>query len=756
MQNNTPSWAQDPDSACHNDSPLKRMIDTVKVSIWQEDASALLHELNQLRATGLTDIQQHLDTNPHYLGHLISLVQIEDVNQATLVLFGARDLKHLRDNFQQILDNEHAHRAFRELVIAMWQGEESFSAEVYYKTLDGGDLHAIISSPLWPCEEKMRCVPVSLQDITALKKAEQSLAASENRYRVLFEKSRDAILIIEDGVFVECNDATRKMLGYANRAELLQTHPSQLSPPFQPDGSRSDEKAERMMAIALEHGSHRFEWDHQRANGEVFPVDVLLTTFEQDNGKRIIHTVWRDITLQKQQRERIQYQAHYDSLTGLPNRFLALDRLNALLQRSDRQPGFIAVIFLDLDDFKKVNDSLGHDAGDQLLKETAQRLTAVMRKGDTIARLGGDEFLILLDGIRHTDAICQVSEHVLAVFQHSIPIQGRQLTLTASLGIALCPQDGAKADELLRKADIAMYHSKRRGRNCYHFFSAEMNRQVVRRLELEEHLLTALERNEFELYFQPLIGVRSGQLIGAEALLRWHNPTLGSVSPEEFIPVAEQTGQIMALGHYVLEQAISMAARCQPLAPPGFRIAINLSPCQFRDNRLLAMIENLLTRARLGGQAIELEITEGVLINSHGPVQHLLRALSGLGIRLAMDDFGTGYSSLSYLRDYPFDSLKIDRSFINDITGDANNHELINATIAMAHGLGLHVVAEGVETREQLNYLSLRACDAAQGYYFSKPLSVEAFMYQWLQPGDTAQSAQQACKLAAVKGRRED
>jgi len=691
---------------------------------------------------------------------------------------------------------------------------------------------------------------------TALQESEERLQESEEKYRSLFELSEDPMLLIVDGEFVMANDAVPRLLGYQDAVELSHTHPSRLSPEYQPDGRLSREKADAMMHQALKEGYHRFEWEHSRKDGSIVPIEVSLTRIPYQGGHALF-CVWRDISEGKQaeaamresehkyrslmeysplsiqevspsgktlrvnraweklwgvpfaalenynvledqelisqgimpaiekvfageamelqaheydkakisqipgqsgrlwvrtflyplhgadgslrevvliqedvterkiQEEHILRQAHFDALTDLPNRFLALDRLSQLINEAERTRDRVAVLFLDLDDFKKINDTLGHDTGDKLLKEAALRLKESVRLGDTVGRLGGDEFIVILGGLSEAADARSVAESLLARFRDSFKIDNRELILTASIGISIYPDDGDNPSELLRNADSAMYHSKGQGRNTYSFFTEEMNQGVARRLLLEEQMHGALSRGEFYLCYQPQVDLVSRRILSVEALVRWHNPVLGSVSPMEFIPVAEHTGQIVPIGQYVLTEALATAAEWQRLLGHAITIAVNLSPRQFRDPNLVAYIQDTLKQSGLPGSALELEITEGVLMSGHAYIEDALSDLSRLGISIAMDDFGTGYSSLSYLRSYPFNVLKIDREFINDITVDSGDRELVNAAIAMAHGLGLKVVAEGVETVEQLILLSLQGCDYGQGYYFSRPLSGE-------------------------------
>ncbi len=461
-------------------------------------------------------------------------------------------------------------------------------------------------------------------------------------------------------------------------------------------------------------------------DGRIKHVNERCETSYDENNKpvRSIGTVL-DITVRKQQEEHILHQAHFDALTDLPNRFLALDRLNQLLNEAKRKNEKVAVLFLDLDDFKKVNDTLGHEMGDKLLIEAAERLRSVSRSGDTVGRLGGDEFIMLLSGLKNTTDASPVAENLLNQFKDSFKIDDRELILTMSIGISVFPDDAHETTELLRNADSAMYHAKELGRNTYSYFTSAMNLEVSRRLALEEQIHGALHRNEFSVLYQPQVIINSRKIFAVEALARWNNPVLGQVSPEEFIPIAEQTGLITALGQFVLTRALNTTARWQQELNEKIRIAVNLSPRQFRDPELVNFIEQALKQANVSAQLLELEITEGVLMNGHKQVAEALTTLNKQGINIAMDDFGVGYSSLSYLRQYPFDVLKIDRSFIHDITEDIKDRELISAAVAMAHSLKLKVVAEGIETEEQLAYLKQLACDYGQGYLFSQPVSAD-------------------------------
>lgn len=555
------------------------------------------------------------------------------------------------------------------------------------------------------------------RDITERKKAEEQIRTLSQA----IEQSPVTVMITDpDGNITYVNSTFERLTGYSV-AEVIGRNPRILK-----SGKTPPARYEELWQAISNGKSWQGEFQNCRKNGELFWERAHIAPVLDDNGKiRHYLAVKEDVTRHKLQEERILHQAHFDSLTNIPNRFLALDRLTQLIKEAHRTGHRVAVLFLDLDDFKKINDSLGHEAGDRLLVQAAERLGDVLRDSDTIGRLGGDEFIVLLGGLEDAADARPVAESLLDRFRDAFRLDERELVLTASLGIAIYPEDGDSPTELLRNADTAMYHSKEQGRNTYSYFTEAMNIGVSRRLALEEQLHGALGRGEFRLCYQPVVDIKKRCLIGVEALLRWNNPALGDVSPEEFIPIAEQTGLIVPIGQYVLTEALGRLDNWQKGRQQGLKMAVNLSPSQFRDPNLLPFIEEALQRAGVSGEFLQLEITEGVLMSGYGHIVAALADLNKLGVGIAMDDFGTGYSSLSYLRNYPFDILKIDRSFVVDITVDEADRELVNAAIAMGHGLGLKVVAEGVETEEQLTHLMEHGCDFAQGYLFSKPVSPE-------------------------------
>ena len=424
--------------------------------------------------------------------------------------------------------------------------------------------------------------------------------------------------------------------------------------------------------------------------------------------------------------QRVVHMAHHDALTGLPNRTLFADRVAQAIARAHRRDGKIAVLFLDLDRFKNVNDSLGHAIGDLLLTAVAERLTNCLREEDTAARLGGDEFIISLPDVADAGEAARVAGRILAELAKPFTIADHQLHADGSIGIALYPADGDTAETLMRNADTAMYHAKESGRANYQFFSAQMTERVSRRLSTETDLRRALEHGEFALHYQPLIDLVTSRVSGAEALLRWPQNEHRLMSPAEFIPIAEDTGLIIPLGEWVLLEACSQAQAWQA-RHPGLRIAVNLSARQFRQKDLIGMIERVLGETGLAPTLLELELTESMLMHHAEETVGILTRLDEMGVRLAIDDFGTGYSSLSYLKRFPIHSLKVDRSFVRDISTDPDDAAIVTAIVAMARSLNLDVTAEGVETEEQATFLRSLACHQAQGYYFGRPMSAQEF-----------------------------
>ncbi|HEX9984870.1 MAG TPA: EAL domain-containing protein [Thermoanaerobaculia bacterium] len=432
----------------------------------------------------------------------------------------------------------------------------------------------------------------------------------------------------------------------------------------------------------------------------------------------------RDITERKITEQQIEYQAYHDSLTGLANRRLFQEHLTLALALAARRDRLVAVLFLDLDHFKLVNDSLGHSVGDALLQEVARRLKAAVREGDTVARVGGDEFTIVLQELHHREDAALVAQKVLHAIAEPVDASGHRLYVTTSIGITLFPEDGEDAESLLKNADNAMYRAKAEGRNTYQMSTQELNRSTQERMMLESDLHDAIERSEFELHYQPVLDLKTSRIVGIEALLRWHHPRRGLIGPAEFITVAEERGSIVVMGDWVLREACREARRLSETYGP-LRVAVNISARQFREQTLIATIAAALETSHLDPHLLELEITESVAMENGELTIATLAALRSTGISIAIDDFGTGHSSLSYLKRFPIDALKIDRGFVSDLPDRFEDAAIVRSVVQLAQGLNLRVVAEGVETQAQLQFLRDHNCDEVQGYYYSYPLPAQ-------------------------------
>jgi len=463
-----------------------------------------------------------------------------------------------------------------------------------------------------------------------------------------------------------------------------------------------------------------------RKSGERYAEHLSISAITDGDGEIRQHAVViTDVTKRREDEERIRYQANYDALTGLPNRALFLDRLNQSIGAMKRGGKRLALMFIDLDGFKLVNDTLGHEVGDLLLKEASERLIECVRPGDTVARFGGDEFTVIVPDIDGPSTIPLIAQRLIDALNEPFHLKGHDSFVSGSVGITLYPDDGARATDLLRNADAAMYRAKEQGKATFHFYTTDINREVKERLALKNGLNKALERNEFSLHYQPKLEIASGRITGVEALMRWHNEALGMVSPVRFIPVMEESGMVVEVGEWALQTACQQHLAWAEGGFPGVRVAVNLSARQLREPRFVDMVKRVLRDTGVDPSGLEVEITESMLMSDAESAVVALTELHDLGIHVAMDDFGTGYSSLSYLKRFPIDTIKIDRSFVADITTNADDAEIIRTIITMGHTLNRRVVAEGVETNEQCDLLSEYSCDEIQGYVFSPPLPAD-------------------------------
>lgn len=468
-----------------------------------------------------------------------------------------------------------------------------------------------------------------------------------------------------------------------------------------------------------------------RQCGERFWARAYVRQLDPEDVAKGIVMLVEDISERRANEERIRFLAEHDSLTGLPNRLLFNDRLTMAMAGARRRGGRLALMFLDVDRFKNINDSLGHHVGDQVLVQIARRIKSVLRETDTVGRPGGDEFALLLPEIASEDDAAHVAAKVLACLAEPCVVSDRQLAVTASIGIALYPDDGGDAETLSANADAAMYHSKDEGRNNYAFFRTEMNERVLERMQLENALRNALREEQFELHYQPQVDSANQSIVGFEALVRWHHPQQGMISPARFIPVAEETGLIVQLGDWVLNEACRQNLAWQAAGLPPIPVAVNISPLQFRQSEFAATVARVLAHTGLPPECLELELTEGVMMDAAERNIETLRRLRALGVKLSIDDFGTGYSSLAYLKRLPIDTLKIDQAFVRDVVDDTDDAAIITTIIGLANNMRLRVVAEGVENESQMRFLIAGGCGFQQGYLFSRPLPGAEFESFW-------------------------
>src|SRR6202521_3973754 len=553
--------------------------------------------------------------------------------------------------------------------------------------------------------------------VTERKWAERAIRESEKRYRLLFERNLAGVFRTTlAGRFVECNQATACMFGYDSPEEVMAV----------PVGNLYDTDSDReafLTKLKSEKSVTNQEMKFRRKNGESAWAVLNVSLVDDDAGiASIVEGTLVDITERKVAEQRVQSLAYYDALTGLPNRILLHDRLSKALATARRREHKVALLFFDLDRFKIINDSLGHSVGDLLLQDVAERLKSCAREEDTVARLGGDEFLIVLTHVNDIPGAAVSAERFMDAMTTRFVIQGHSLSIGCSLGISIFPEHGADSDSLIKHADAAMYSAKDVGRNNFQFFTADMNAQAVERLTLENGLRLALDKKELFLVYQPQMNIATGKISEWEALLRCQHPVLGLVPPDRFIRIAENSGLIVPIGEWVLRTACSQSRKWQDEGLPAVQIAVNVSAVQFRQEDFCELIRRVLHETGLAPNYLELEITESLLLSSADLTISLLRKLKATGVRLSIDDFGTGYSSFGYLRQFKVNKLKIDRSFIRDVAVQPDDAAITSAIISMAKNLNLKVIAEGVETKEQLSFLQTYRCDQIQGYYFSKPL----------------------------------
>lgn len=537
----------------------------------------------------------------------------------------------------------------------------------------------------------------------------------------IIENTLEGVLVTDNaGKILSVNPAFTRITGYTADEAVGKT------PRMLRSNHHDVRFYQQLWASLLGVGQWQGEIWNRRKNGDAYPEWLTISAIRDKNGVvQQYVSVFNDITKYKRQEEHIHHQAYHDALTDLPNRLLFVDRLKLAVAHAYRSRQQLVVMFIDLDRFKQVNDGFGHHVGDQLLQEVAKRLQALVRADDTVARLGGDEFTLLLPNVSHADDAIKIADQMITVFDMPIVIEEHELFTSPSIGIAIYPYDGTDAETLMKNADSAMYLAKRNGRNSYQLYTPDMNESAAEKLMLENQLRRAIERDELVLHYQPQVNADTGEIVGIEALLRWQHPEKGLLYPLEFIAMAEESGLIVSIGKWALRTACVQNKRWQAIASKAVKIAVNVSARQFSHPHFVRLVEQVLEESSLEPCWLELEVTENILLRDTEQAIDKLQHLKALGITLSVDDFGTGYSSMAYLKNFPFDTVKIDRSFICDVNVNMNDAEIAKAIIAMAHSMNLKVIAEGVETIGQLEFMHTHQCDDIQGYYISHPLEAE-------------------------------
>lgn len=639
-----------------------------------------------------------------------------------LLMLGPQDLKPDPGELQRI------HRRFAEVL-----GSESKTGmiETVHQRKDGVRLPVEVYLRAIQSEGRQLLVAV-VRDITARLDAEAVLRESEERFRVAFNQAAVGLAHVNpDGHWTMVNNKLCEIVGYSQVQLLAMGFPDITHPE---DVVADWALARRMIAGELDERTREKRYRHK--NGYYIWVNVTTSLVRDKEGKpKYYSTVVEDISRRKQIEEELLHLANHDALTSLPNRSLLFDRLSQALVFAGRSGRQVAVLLIDLDRFKNINDSLGHETGDKIIMEIGRRLSSRVKTGDSIARFGGDEFVVIRPDVVRADAVATLAQEILEALSQPMAIQDHEFYPTASIGISMFPKDGRDSQALLKNADTAMYRAKDAGRNNFQFYAHEMNSRALDRLKLESGMRRALERNEFVLHYQPQMDIATGEIIGVEALLRWAVPGRAMRFPADFISIAEETGMISAIGDWVLRAACAQRKAWENHEVlSSTRIAVNLSARQFKQQDIVKVVSVVLEQTGCRPEWLELEITESVIMENPESAAETLKKLSDMRVHLAIDDFGTGYSSLSYLKRFPIDALKIDKSFVRDITSDTDDAAIARAVIALAHSLKLRVIAEGVETLEQLVFLREQQCDHMQGYYLSPPLSVQN-LESWLAEG---------------------
>lgn len=704
----------------HDQSQSEESILASDFNQFAENTAQLINELAQAKQT-LESREQHIRTIlngvPEAILTLSSEGQIQQVNPAAEKVLAATQQQLVGENVLRFFRHNEAIQRFDDVILKSATDME-FEGLRYDET--AFPMLLSLSRISTQGEEVWVCV---LTDVTSSKTTEKRLQQATIELNAILDNAMVGIAFLRDRHFVRVNQKFGELFGY--QREEIEGQSTQC---LYQNLNAYEQFGEEAFTQLASGGNYEAQLELLRSDGQTFWCAMSGKAVDTQHPRDGSIWLFEDITKQRENEEHLTRLASIDVLTGLPNRAAFTDRVEHAIHKSSRNAGRLAVFFVDLDHFKHINDSLGHKAGDILLIEVAHRIKSCLREGDTVARLGGDEFTLLLEDIRSAEDVGKVAEKVIQVMTKPYQIESTEVNASPSIGISLYPADGRDVDMLIRNADAAMYHAKKMGRNNFQFYSAEMNAKAAKRLAMETTLRRAVEEQRFQLHYQPQVDIHTGQLVGAEALLRWHSEQWGDVSPAEFVPMLEDTGLIMQVGEWVLRQACTTYLEWAQRLPEHFKMAVNLSGRQFKGGQLTGFIRRLLHETGMPATNLELEITESMLMDDTALATITLAELSDMAISLAIDDFGTGYSSLSYLKQFPLNVLKIDSSFVRDVTDDQDDAAIVDAIMAMSQSLGLKVVAEGVETKEQLDYLQSHQCHFAQGYLFSKAVDKADFI----------------------------
>ena len=691
---------------------------------------------NRAELSRIASLQSRLDMAE---GNLNRIVEAFEHLESGVVLYGADDCivfcnRRFREIYREVADLLLPGTRYTDIARAFYQrgfehrtklDEENYIRTRVEKHLDPdeGDYEWLLGDDIWLLVSDRKTADGGVigfrLDITARKRAEEKFAQSEQRLKSLLEMSSDWYWEQDENfLFTHISDGMRRSTG-VDPAERY-GRPRWDIPYLGIAREQMDEHRRRVEA----HESFRdFQYAYNKPDGNIYWGSVSGEPVFDARGEFTGYRgVGSDITEKKRTEMRIRELAEYDFLTGLPNRILLSARFDFAVRQSNRDRSGLSLLFIDLDRFKNINDSLGHHIGEQILVATANRLTQAMRSTDTVSRYGGDEFIVLLPGVSAVKDLAHITDLILRSLASPFQIEGHELTVTPSIGITVWPEDGLNLESLVKNADLAMYHSKAEGRNQFSFFRPEMNEKVVECLSIETALRRAMERNEFSLVYQPIFHLPERRIVGVEALIRWHSETLGSVAPTRFIPVAEETGLIVAIGEWVAREAIGQLRLWREAGLDHFPVTINVSAVQFKTRRLVDVLLAAVSENGLAASDVEIELTETALVSEGDVTMSTLYELGENGFRLVVDDFGTGYSNLGYLKRFDISKLKIDQSFVCNIATDPDDAAITRGIISLAKSLGMRVVAEGVEHTGQLDFLLTAGCEEAQGYLLSRPL----------------------------------